>query len=110
MSKDLFTELMDKLREMERETELMKASGRQLAIAERDYRIALAKKTVELRTGGMPATLTPDLARGEKAVADLRMQRDLAKTDWEVSRQRLFVLSQDCKIIDAQLSREWRAS
>ena len=110
MSYDLFTELREKLDEMQAETRAMGIAGHRLGRAERDYRVALAKKELELRAGGMPATITQDIAKGNETIAELRMARDIAKTDWEVCKQRLFMLSLHCKIIDAQLSREWRAS
>lgn len=110
MSAELFQELMGKLRDMDSETNLMRDAGRRLAEAECAYRVALHSEIARLRAEGQPVTITPDLARGERQVAAFRMNRDLAKTDWEVSRQRIFVIGQEVKILDAQLSREWGRS
>lgn len=46
------------------------------AEAEREYRKALAKRIMELRAQGLPATICSDVARGE--VADLKFNRDLS--------------------------------
>lgn len=46
------------------------------AKAERIYRQALAQEMLMLRSDGIPATLIPDVARGN--VADLKFQRDAA--------------------------------
>ncbi|MED4083883.1 hypothetical protein P4637_03275 [Halalkalibacterium halodurans] len=46
------------------------------AETERVYRMELAKQIARLRAEGTPATLIPDLARGE--IADLKLERDMA--------------------------------
>jgi hypothetical protein len=47
--------------------------------AEKAYRVALAKRIVELRAEGVPATVCLDLAKGDAAIADLRFRRDVAE-------------------------------
>lgn len=49
----------------------------QYAEAERDYRKALAMEEYKLRSEGLPATLIPDIARGN--IADLKYERDKAE-------------------------------
>lgn len=48
------------------------------AQAERDYSVALAAKITQMRIDGNSVTLVKDLARGNKAVADLKMKLDIA--------------------------------
>lgn len=60
------------------ETELRNAA-REFALGEERYRVALAKRIVELRADSQAATLCADLARGTKTVAELRMRRDIAE-------------------------------
>ena len=43
------------------------------------YRVELAKETLKLRADGMPATLVPDLAKGNERISSLRLERDIAK-------------------------------
>ncbi|MEK5058610.1 hypothetical protein BK126_03145 [Paenibacillus sp. FSL H7-0326] len=52
--------------------------GKEKAEAERNYRSALAQEILKLKSDGFPATLIPDLAKGN--VADLLFQRDYAET------------------------------
>lgn len=54
-------------------------ASRALADAERAYRVALARKIVEVHAEGAAWTVAQDLARGDKQVADLRYLRDVAK-------------------------------
>jgi hypothetical protein len=66
-------------RAMQGAEEFLRDAYRQYAEAERAYRKALADRIVELRADGQPATLTADLARGDKQVAYLRYKRDVAE-------------------------------
>lgn len=47
--------------------------------AERAYRVALAERIVALHAEGVAWTVCQDLARGDKAVAELRYKRDVAE-------------------------------
>lgn len=47
--------------------------------AEKAYRIALARKIVELHAEGIAWTVTQDLAKGDPQVAHLRYERDVAE-------------------------------
>lgn len=50
-----------------------------MAKSKRDYAIAFAAKILELKGEGKAATLIPDLARGDKVIAELRMTKDIDK-------------------------------
>jgi len=49
------------------------------AAAKRDYRIARAKKMMEIKMAGTSITLIPNLANGDGIVADLRYKMDVAE-------------------------------
>jgi len=49
------------------------------AQTEHDYRVALATKMLEMRAEGLPATTMPDICRGDKKIAKLKLDRDIAK-------------------------------
>ena len=71
-------ERIEKAREnMEKANFSYKEHSANYSKAERDYRIALAKKIIILKGEGTAATLTNDLAKGDIDVAELKMQRDL---------------------------------
>ena len=42
--------------------------------AEKTYRVALANKIVALKAEGIPATVCLDIARGDQAIAELKMK------------------------------------
>lgn len=55
--------------------------------AERDYKIALQQRILELKTEGYAITLILELAKGTEHIAELRFQRDLAERKYEVSKE-----------------------
>jgi len=46
--------------------------------SEYSYRVALASKMMELRAEGYPVTIMSDLSRGDKNIAKLKLDRDIA--------------------------------
>jgi|HubBroStandDraft_6_1064221.scaffolds.fasta_scaffold01839_21 hypothetical protein len=69
------------------------------ATAEKLYRVALAKRIVELIAEGKPATVAKDLARGDKHVSDLGYNRDVAEGMKEIAEQRAWRHTADRKDI-----------
>lgn len=76
-----------------------------LAEKEKDYRVAKAQKELELRSGGYPATLITDLAKGDEKVALLMLARDLAKALVEAKRIEIYSV-RDCISVE-QSSLNW---
>jgi hypothetical protein len=62
-------------------------AAKALASAEQTYRIALAKKIVEVHAAGAAWTVAQDLARGDEAVAQLRYLRDVARGVLDAAEQ-----------------------
>ncbi len=58
-----------------------------MAKSKRDYAVAFARKILELKGEGKAATLIPDLARGDKGIAELRMTKDVDKAVYDACRQ-----------------------
>lgn len=52
------------------------------AKAEREYKIKKRQKILELRLKKIPATLINDLVLGDEEIADLRLKRDIANSDY----------------------------
>jgi hypothetical protein len=66
-------------------------ASRNLAEAERQYRLALAKEILRLKAqDGVAWTACEHIARGEPKVADLRYARDVAKGVLEAASQQAF--------------------
>ena len=91
---DLINELNEYRQNLDRAIDEIKARGKAKAEAERDYRIELAKKILELRADGIPVSIIGDLARGDEKIANLKMKRDIEESLYEANMQRIY----ECKI------------
>lgn len=85
----------------------LREAAAKLAEAERAYRMALAQTITQLRAEGLAATTCADVARGSKAVADLRYHRDVAQGVRDAAEQSAWRLSADRKDVTAFAS--WSA-
>lgn len=77
------------------------SKAKEYAKAEKEYRIALSKEIVKLKTDGMSVTLIGDVARGN--VADLKFNRDLAEQTYKASRDMLQALSNELSAMQSIL-------
>lgn len=76
-----------------------KKRGKAHANSHREYRVALAKKILELKNEGFPATLCLDLARGDEKVADLKEQEEIDESLYFSSKEAINVYKIKIKII-----------
>jgi len=91
---DLVNELNQYRHNLNKAIDEIKARGKAKAEAERNYRIELAKKILELRASGTPVSIINDLARGDEKIANLKMKRDIEESLYESNMQRIY----ECKI------------
>ena len=84
---------------------LMGKYGREYAEAEREYKVALAKKALELRDKGMAVTLIDKVIYGK--VADVRFKRDTAEILYKTSQEHINALKLQIRILDNQIQREY---
>ena len=106
---DLDLELRDKLRLLDISLREFGKRGRAYAEAERDYRVAMAKKVLIERAGGQPVTNISDICRGNAEMADLRFKRDVAEVDYKAAQEAINSYKLQIKILEAQRAREWGA-
>ena len=60
--------------------------GEKAAQAKRDYAVAFATMIIALREEKQAATLIPDIARGDKCIAELRFKKDVAKSVFDAGK------------------------
>lgn len=105
---DLFLELMDKKRILERALGELGKRGRAKAKAEQLYRETLAELQLVKRADGLPATIIGDVCRGDKKVAKLKLDRDVAEVDYTANLEAINVYKIIVRILENQIEREWR--
>jgi hypothetical protein len=104
---DLVNELSELISKLNLAIETLKKRGNTLAVAETNYRIALATKLLELRENGHPITILNDIARGNRDVAQLRLERDVAESLYQVNLEYINSVKLQCRILENQIQREW---
>jgi len=75
--------------------DLIRDAFKTFALAEESYRLALAQKIVEIHAEGTAWSATADLARGDKTVARLKRDRDIAEGVVEAAKQAGWRASKD---------------
>lgn len=101
-------EAMDEAREAQGQ---MVPLGRDLAEAERKYRVA--KRTRVLWERGekkTPVTLVPDIVKGYPDIAQLCFERDCAEQVYEANREALLLAKKRVDTIREMIAREWCAN
>lgn len=84
-----------------------KERGKKLAQCEHDYRVAKAKYILQQRADGTPVTIISDLAKGEENIARLCMERDIAQTLYDSSKEAINSYKLQIRIVQEQIQREW---
>lgn len=84
-----------------------KERGKKLAQCEHDYRVAKAKYILQQRADGTPVTIISDLAKGEENIARLCMERDIAQTLYDSSKEAINSYKLQIRIAQEQIQREW---
>ncbi len=83
-----------------------KERGKELAEAERSYKIANAKKILQLQSEGQRATLILELAKGDEEVATLRYKRDALRVLYKSALEFINVTKIQIKIIQEDMNAE----
>lgn len=87
-------------------TELEK-NGVKLAQKEADYKIKLNQTVLDLRAKGNAVTIIDKIAYGVPAVAEKRLERDIAETMYNVAREKINGIKLKIRINEEQIKREW---
>lgn len=107
MSADLIME-MEKLRnDLNVSIKTLRKSGTDYAEKERDYKILLRQKVLELRDSGMAVGIIDKTCYGIPEVAEKRFERDVAKTVYEANEEAINSLKLQIRIVESQIQREW---
>ena len=104
---DLFLEAQDKTSQLDKALGSLGKCGRENALAEKNYRIALRKAILLERNKGTPVTIILNLVKGEDEVSELRFKRDVAETLYKACLEGINVLKLEVKILEEQISREY---
>lgn len=104
---DLLNELQNLTKQLSNSLKQLRINGMKLAEAERDYKIAVNKKALLLRSEDMPVTLISQVIYGYEDIAQLRFLRDSAEVVYKANQEAINTLKLQIRIIESQIQREY---
>lgn len=106
---DLYNELQHKIKQLETSVKMLRQNGTDLSQKEHDYKIKVFEKVFQMKEEGTPATLINLVIYGDKEVAKLRLDRDIAEVLYNANQESINSIKLQLRLIEAQLSREYGA-
>jgi hypothetical protein len=107
---DLITERNRLMKELDTTADYLPTYGRRLAVAEREYKISLSRRTLELKQCGYPVSIIQDVTRGDQEVAELRFTRDTERELLKATYEKINVLKLQLRMIQEDIKIEWGRS
>ena len=104
---ELWQEITEKQKMLDKAIKELAQNGYKLAECERDYKIAVNKKALELRGQDMPVTLINQVIYGYEDIAKLRFERDTAQVKYNANLEYIQTIKLMIRILENQLSREY---
>lgn len=106
---DLLLEIQRKVNELETSIKQLRHTGREYAEAEREYKMLVNKKVLELRANDVAVGVINLTIYGYSDVALKRFDRDCKKVIYQANLEHINSTKLIIRILEAQLNREWSA-
>lgn len=104
---DIYNELQYKIKVLDATIKELTKTGREYAQAEREYKIAICKKALELKDSGMPVTLIQLVIYGYQEIATLRFKRDTAQVIYNANQEAINSTKLEIRILQNQIEKEY---
>lgn len=104
---DLLNELQNLIKQLSNSLKQLRTNGIKLAEAEKEYKIAVNKKALQLRSEDMPVTLINQVIYGYDDIAQLRFLRDSAEVVYNANQEAINTLKLQIRIVENQIKREY---
>lgn len=103
----MWEEIEKKSKHLDDAIKQLATNGIDLANKEKEYKIALNKKALELRADDMPVTLINQVIYGYDDIALLRLARDTAQVKYNANLEYINTIKLQIRILENQMQREW---
>ena len=103
----MWEEIQERTKKLDQAIEHLAENGRDLAIKEKEYKIALNQKALQLRAEDMPVTLINQVIYGFADISLLRLARDTAQVRYNANQEYINILKLEIRILENQIAREY---
>ena len=107
---DLINEIQNLTKQLSNSLKQLRTNGIKLAEAEKEYKIAVNKKALLLRSEDMPVTLINQVIYGYEDIAQLRFLRDSAEVVYKANLEAIMTIKLQIRIIENQIEREYNSN
>ena len=107
---DLLIELEKARQDLDKSMRLLRQHGNDFAQAEHDYQVIKAQTVLVMKSNGCPVTEINMSIKGQPAVAEAMLKRDIAKVMYEANQEHINVKKLDIRVLENQIAREWGAN
>ena len=104
---ELFQQMQDKTALLDKALGELGRRGRMYAEAKTNYSVALRQEILREREKGTPVTIISDVCRGEKEVARLRFEKDVADVVYKAAMEAINCYKLEINVMREQIDREW---
>lgn len=104
---ELWQQIEEKQKMLDKAINELATNGYDLADKERQYKIELCKKALELRSKDTPVTLINQIIYGYENIPDLRFARDTAQVKYNANQEYINTIKLQIRILENQLGREY---
>ena len=104
---DLWEQIEEKTKMLDKAIKDLATNGYSLAQAEKEYKISVNKKALELRAENIPVTLINLIIYGFEDIAQLRFTRDVAEVKYNSNLEYINTIKLQLRILENQFNREW---
>lgn len=103
----MWAEIEEKQKMLDKAVDNLATNGYDYAQKEKEYKIAINKKALELKDQDMPVTLINQVIYGYEDIAELRFKRDVAKVKYKANLEYINTMKLQTRILSNQIDKEW---
>lgn len=104
---DLVTEVERMRNALRRSIDDLLKHGTDLAQKEHAYQVAKAQTVLQMKDEGRPVTEINLTIKGQDAVAEAMLQRDIAQVLYQTNIEHINATKLELRVLENQISREW---
>lgn len=104
---DLYGNIQEKIIILNSKIDELLIAGEVKSKAEANYRVALATFLAEQIAKGKKVTVLGDLARGQREIASLRLNRDMKQVIFDSIQESIYSLKTEIRILETMLKIEY---